>query len=187
LFGLVQLYAFQKQERPWRKALDRATVLALINLGLCPFLFFWHYVPGNLFFGAIVCLFGLSALLFLFFLNIVIVRLGAMLPDETLRLETRQYTALNRTLLIALLAIAGTYLLLTRVLSLYFPQIPRLPERVNLLSLQIAIPALGIEISSLWFVLLLTCILLLLPLSMTMALIWKTKEVIFENVFGISG
>jgi len=29
---------FQKQERPWRNALDRAKLLGLVNLGLCPFL-----------------------------------------------------------------------------------------------------------------------------------------------------
>jgi hypothetical protein len=30
LFGLLQITSFQKQERPWRAALDRAKVLALI-------------------------------------------------------------------------------------------------------------------------------------------------------------
>src|SRR5258705_9421374 len=31
LFGLWQLGAFQKQERPWRNALDRARFFALVN------------------------------------------------------------------------------------------------------------------------------------------------------------
>ena len=37
-----------------------------------------------------------------------------------------------------------------------------------------------IERGSLWFLILLV----LLPLAMTMALLWKTKEVILESVFG---
>jgi hypothetical protein len=37
-----------------------------------------------------------------------------------------------------------------------------------------------IEHGSLWFLILLV----LLPLAMTMALLWKTKEVILESVFG---
>ncbi len=37
-FGLWLLGDFQKQERVWRAALDRARVLSLINFGLSPFL-----------------------------------------------------------------------------------------------------------------------------------------------------
>src|SRR5437762_14144211 len=39
LFGLWQLGAFQSQERPWRHALDRARLFALINFMLSPFLY----------------------------------------------------------------------------------------------------------------------------------------------------
>ncbi len=184
LFGLWQLGSFQKQERPWRSALDRAQLLALINFGLSPFLFWWNHLPQNFFFGLMVCALAFSALLFLFTLNLVLLRLGAMLPDEALRLEIRHYTSLNRNLLITLLTIVATYLALTRVIIHFFPQIPHLPEHLDILSLQIAIPALGVEISSVWLIWVMTCLLVLLPLAMTMALIWKTKEVILENVFG---
>ena len=37
--------------------------------------------------------------------------------------------------------------------------------------------------SSIWLVI----PLVLLPLTMTMALLWKTKEVILDNVFGANG
>src|SRR5882757_8807334 len=50
-FGLWQLDSFQKQERPWRSALDRAKIFALINLGLSPFVFWWNHEPGLLVFG----------------------------------------------------------------------------------------------------------------------------------------
>lgn len=184
LFGLWQLGSFQKQERPWRSALTRAELFALVNVGLSPFLYWWNRVPGNPFFAGMVCALAFSGLLFLFTLNLVLRRLGAMLPDEALRHEIRHYSSLNRSLLLALLTIATTYVLLTRVVIRMFPQIPHLPEHVNILSLQIAIPALGWQVSSVWLIWLLACLLVLLPLAMTMALLWKTKEVILENVFG---
>src|SRR5689334_21734281 len=45
-FGLWQMTRFQKQERPWRSALDGARLLALVNFGLSPFLYWWNQVPG---------------------------------------------------------------------------------------------------------------------------------------------
>jgi hypothetical protein len=184
LFGLWQLGSFQKQERPWRAILERAQLLALINCGLSPFLYWWNHLPQQYFFSLMVCVLAFSALLFLFTLNLVLSRLGAMLPDEALRSEIRHYTSLNRNLLIALMTIVATYLVLTRIIIRFVPQIPHLPEHINLFSIQITVPALGIEISGIWIIWVLTCLLVLLPLSMTMALIWKTKEVILENVFG---
>jgi hypothetical protein len=179
LFGLWQLNTFQKQERPWRNALDRALVFALINFGLSPFLYWWNRVPEDLFFGTMVCLLAVSALLFLFALNLVLQRLGAMLPDETLRAEMRQYTPINRVLLIVLLLLSSVYVMLSR----FFPHSVPGSDNVDLLSLQIVVPAFGLEFNSAWVVLGLICLFILLPLAMTMALIWKTKEVILESVF----
>ena len=168
LFGLWQLDSFQKQERPWRNALDRARLIALVNFGLSPFLYFFNKIPENSFFLFVVVLLGLSALLFLFNLNLVIARLGEMLPDETLRQETRQFTVLNRTLLVLLLVLISVYVFLARM-----PELP-VPLMVLLAHLQ----RVGY-----WSLLLLV----LLPLSLTMALIWKTKEVILDNVFNRHG
>ena len=106
LYGLWQMSDFQKQERPWRNALDRAKLLGLVNFGLCPFLYWQNKMPGQPFFNAAVWVLVLSALLFLFNLNVVLKQLGAMLPDETLRHETRQFTVLNRWLLVLWLALA---------------------------------------------------------------------------------
>src|SRR5512133_3410732 len=93
LYGLIQMGAFQRQERVWRTALDCCRVLAFINFGLSPFLYWWNKVPGNTFFTVIVLTLVVSALLFLASLNWVLQRLGAMIPDEALRQETRQFTA----------------------------------------------------------------------------------------------
>jgi hypothetical protein len=165
LFGLWQLGAFQKQERAWRAALDRARLIGLVNFFLCPFLYWWNKIPDEPFFTLVVALLALSGLLFLFNLNLVLARLGEMLPDETLRQETRQFTVINRGLLVVLLLLAGAYVFLV--------QMPNLPAPLMM------VPA-RLERFSLWSLLMLA----LLPLALTMALIWKTKEVVLESVFG---
>jgi len=107
----------------------------------------------------------LSAVLFLFNLNLVLRRLGAMLPDETLRQETRQFTVLNRWLLVGLLFFAVAVAALAQWPS-PTPAVGRLLLWVNR----------GNGLLLIFFI--------LLPLAMTMALIWKTKEVILDAVFG---
>jgi hypothetical protein len=166
LFGLWQMGDFQKQERPWRNALDRAKLLGLVNFGLSPFLFWFSRMPEQLFFRAVIFVLILSAILFLFNLNVVLKQLGAMLPDETLRQETRQFTLFNRWLLVGWLVFVAA--------SIAVPQMFDLPAMINpkiLFWLQHA------EIAVLLF-------LGLAPLAITMALIWKTKETILDSVFG---
>jgi hypothetical protein len=165
LYGLWQMGEFQKQERPWRLALDRALVLALINLGLSPFIYWHNRLPGETFFTYTVSLLELTAVLFLFNLNLVLKRLAAMLPDETLRQETRQFTALNRWLLVVLLFFSLALLGLAG-LAPTAPPVGKVMYWVSRFS--------G----------LLLIFFILLPVAMTMALIWKTKEVILDAVFG---
>ena len=123
-------------------------------------------MPAQPFFNAVIFLLALSAIVFLFNLNVVIKQLGAMLPDETLRHETRQFTALNRFLLAALLFFCLVYVVLLRD--------PRLP---------VALGALfdWLQDFGFWGLTLFA----LLPLAMTMALLWKTKEVILDSVFSV--
>ena len=71
---------------------------------------------------------------------------------------------MNRTLLIVLVGLAALYL--------FLQQMPQLPGTLLLV-------LAGLQRFSQTFVLLLV----LLPLSMTMALLWKTKEVILDSVF----
>lgn len=165
LFGLWQMSSFQKQERVWRAALDRAIGLSMVNLGLSPFLYWWNKVPASVFFTIAVIVMTVSALLFLGSLNVVLQRLGAMLPDETLRLETRQFTTLNLNLIWATFILCGVYIGLGQLKAppLYLQAVMIVLDR-----------------GSFWFLVLLV----LLPLAMTMALLWKTKEVILDNVFG---
>lgn len=168
VFGLWQLDSFQKQERPWRSALDRAKIFALINLGLSPFVFWWNREPDLFLFDISMHALELSAWFFLFSLNTVLLRLGAMLPDETLRHETRQFTSLNQVLLVGLLLLVAVQVALARI--------HEVPQQFG------AILALW-DRGSFWLLMLL----ILLPLAMTMALVWKTKEVILDSVFGVKG
>ena len=166
LFGLWQMDDFQRQERPWRKALDRAKLLGIVNLGLSPFLYWYSRMPSQPFFFWSVIILFFSALFFLFNLNVVLRQLGAMLPDETLRQETRHFTSLNRWLIISWMIFAAIVIAL--------PQIFNLPAHFSLKSL-------------FWFQhirVTLQLVLGLAPLAITMALIWKAKEVILDSVFG---
>jgi len=165
LYGIWQMSSFQKQERVWRRALDQALSLSLINLGLSPFLYWWNKVPTNGFFLVMVILITVSGLLFLASLNLVLQRLGAMLPDEALRLETRQFTGLNLNLIGATFVLCAIYLVLSQL-------------KTPPLYLQAVMIVL--DHGSFWLLVLLV----LLPMAMTMALLWKTKEVILDNVFG---
>lgn len=169
-YGLAQLGHFQKQERIWRAALNRAQVFAIINIGLAPFLFWWHHAPDELFFNHVVIIFAATGLLFLSELNVVLARLTAMLPEETLRQEAKQFTTLNRILIFCTFLIAVIYLSLNQM-----EQLPDFLE--NLLSHQsrVVLPRIFFVVA---------VFLLLTPLAITMALIWKTKEVILESVFG---
>ena len=163
VYGLWQMSDFQRQERPWRHALDRTQLLALVLLGLCPFIYWHNKLPEQVFFGDAVFVLELAGVLFLFNLNLVLKRLGAMLPDETLRHETRQFTAFNRWLLVGLVFFAIVVAALVQSPSPHSSKILFLVNRASNLLL-------------IFFI--------LLPLAMTMALIWKTKEVILDAVFG---
>ena len=166
LFGLWQMSSFQKQERPWRNALDRAKLLGLVNFGLCPFLFWFNHMPGQDYFRDAIFVLVISGLLFVFNLNVVLKQLGAMLPDETLRHDINLFTALNRWMLTAWLFLLIAAIVIPKVS--YFA----MGRGMELLFL------LGrAEAAFLLF-------LGLAPLAITMALIWKTKEIIFESVFG---
>jgi hypothetical protein len=158
--------AFQKQERVWRSALDRAQLFGLVNLGLSPFLYWFNKVPASPFFLTAVMLLAVSGLFFLSSVNLVLQRLGAMLPDEALRQEIKQFTALNLNLLFTSLMLGILYAVLSQIPEAKLPpsliRLTIIFERTGLYSL---VP------------------LLLLPLAMTMALLWKTKEVILDGVF----
>ena len=135
----------------------------MLDAGLAPFLYWWHKFPSVPLFAACAGLLFLSSLFLLLQINCVLQRLCAMLPDETLRAETKLFTAFNITLLLVFLAGLSVYFLLTRL-----PFLPGCLDRW----MRAATPA------AIW----LSIFLILMPLAMTMALLWKIKEVIFSSL-----
>ena len=165
VYGLRQLSYFQKQERIWIKALDWAIMLGLVDTGLSPFLFWWNQRPDQEFYVVMVSLLAASGIIFLSSLNLVLYRLSAMLPDESLRLETRYFTTLNRFVLLAILLLGSLFLLWPR-----FSGLPVLPLNLDRL----------VTSGGPWLIVFLA----LVPLALTMAMVWKIKQVILDSVFG---
>jgi hypothetical protein len=163
-YGLRQMRDFQRQERVWQHALHRAEIFAIVNTGLAPFLFWWHRFPLEPLYFVCVTFLAVSGFLFLICLNQVLRRLAAMLPDEMLRLETRTFTTINTWLLSAALGSLSVYLALTD-----FQGAARLIGRHGL-----DLPMIGE-----WLILFLT----LMPVAVTLALLWKIKEAIFTSFF----
>jgi hypothetical protein len=163
-YGLRQLRDFQKQERIWQQALTRAEILAVINIGLAPFLFWWHRFPDISFYVVCVIVFIFSVLLFLMQINHVLRRLCAMLPDENLRAETKMFTTLNITMF--LIVFFG----LAVCVALAHEQM--LPRAIWMM-------LIGENPRGLWAMLFMG----LFPLAMTLAILWKIKEVIFLSIF----
>ena len=163
-YGLNLLSDFQKQERIWRESLERTKLLALINVGLSPFIYWYNRLPEEQLYGIAVLLLIVTGLLFLFNLNHMLQRLAAMLPDETLRTETRVFGNLNISIVASILVLSGLFY--------FFRQLEQLPQLViHFLTI--------LQLLRLW----LFVFLILLPIAMTMTLIWKIKEVIFASVF----
>ncbi|MCD6049649.1 MAG: hypothetical protein K0Q55_1052 [Verrucomicrobia bacterium] len=165
LYGLNELSHFQKQERVWTDALDRTKMFALVNLGLSPFIYWWNQFSDNPFFTQAIIVMAISSLLFLVSLNFLLQRLTAMLPDEMLRAETKVFTQMNLGLIAGLVLAMALFQLLT-----YVSDLP-----------VIVIKTLDILNATrrAWLLLL-----ALLPLAMTMTLLWKTKEVVLSSIFG---
>ncbi|MDX1950540.1 MAG: hypothetical protein SFY81_00055 [Verrucomicrobiota bacterium] len=163
-YGLTQLAYFHPQERVWRHALDRTKLLALINVGLAPFIFWWNRVPSNNFYFFSVLLLMLSGLLFLFNLNQSLQRLAAMLPDETLRMETRFFGSMNLYLLCGILILITGYVTVR--------QMREIPDALRMMMQ-------ALEITRQWLLI----FMILLPMAMTMTLIWKIKEVVMASIF----
>lgn len=165
LYGLRSLVRFQPQERVWTGAVERASLLNLLLLGLLPFAHWWSVRPAHPLFLQSLGLFVLSGIGFMLALNGVLFRLAAMLPDEVLRSDTRLFTRVNGWL-IGMLAVllAGDWA------AMAMPRVVPLAVQVFLSDL---------AESRNW----LFTMLALLPLALTMTLVWKAKEAILTSVF----
>lgn len=163
--GLVRLGDFQRRERIWQGSLLTSQVLALLVVGLSPFLFLWSRAPSVDFFGRSVLLLLAVALVFLVALMRTLERLAAMLPDETLHGDTRLFRGLTAYLVSVLIGVSAT---------LYWRMAPgRLSE-----FLEIPRQPLGLGRQAILL------LLILIPVAMAMAVTWKLKEVVLALATG---
>jgi hypothetical protein len=163
-YGLWQMRDFHRQERIWQLALYRAEIFAIINIGLAPFLYWWHRFPTVSFYFICVNFLAVSGFFFVMQVNRVLRRLGAMLPDEMLRAEARTFTQLSIGMLLGALVMLTAHLYLAR-----FQRAPRLLGR----------HWFDLQIITEWLALFLT----LMPVAVTLALLWKLKEAILTSFF----
>ncbi len=164
LFGLIQMSRFQTGERVWRHALDRTIMVGWVNVGLTPFLYFWHVYPGVMFFSLSVSLLFVCGLVYLYHLNEVLRRLASMIPDHTLWHDTQLFTGMNRRTLSMVMVFALVY---------HGAQyLPRLSPMWAALLRQA-------EMVRPWLVVMMVVI----PVAMTMSLLWKIKEILLDNLY----
>lgn len=163
-YALAQIARFQPAERIWQRVLNRSRILALLAAGLSPFLYWWKMMPESLYFRFAVLVLVLSGLLLLVTVNQMLRRLAAMLPDETLRLEARMFTTLNLGVLLGALLLSAAWVALRQSPLLAAPPllVSDLAQRTGPLMLLLVV---------------------LVPLALTMALIWKIKETVLASVF----
>lgn len=165
IYGVRQLRRFQSQERIWMAALERTEIFSWLLFALSPFPIWWNRSPDQDFFANSVVVLIFGGLGFLLALNYALFRLAAMIPDQTLRLETGFFSRLNRGLLLTQAILLGAYLVLQR----HHRTLPPFwSEALELL-----------EAGRQWLVLLLA----LVPVALTMTLVWKAKDVILCSVF----
>ena len=166
LYGLGMLGRFQPQERVWTGALDRARLLGLLLLALIPFAHWWSVRPTERLFVESVLLLVFGGIGFMLALNRVLLRLTTMLPDLVLRADTRLFSRVNACLIGMLGVLVGL-----EAVAMQQPGI--MPPYLQALVLELGE-------SRNWLFIMLA----LVPLALTMTLLWKAKESIHESVFG---
>ncbi len=168
LFGLLRMAPYQRGERVWQNALLVAQMLALLVVGLSPFLFLWSRMPSIEFFARAVALLLGVALVFLVALLGTLERLAAMMPDDTVRGDAQLFRGLTAYVVSVL---AGVFV------TLYWRLAPgHLSE-----FLEIPKHPLGFGRQAILL------LLILVPVAMAMAVTWKLKEVVLATVLGGRG
>lgn len=163
LFGVSRVGRLHPQERIWQRSLLVAQLLALLLVGLSPFLYLWSRAPGYEFYARAVLLLVAASFVFVLALTRVLQRLAAMLPDEPTRGDARLFHGLSCYVVAVLAGVAITiYVRLSPIPLSEFLALPRQPFGFGRQAL----------------LLLLT----LVPVAMAMSIAWKLKEVVMGMV-----
>jgi len=183
-YGTHSLSHFQKQERLWQGTVHFAKVLALLMLGLVPFLHWQQQITSDTITWSSMsnaqqhviysaCIFFTASMMYVLNLNHVLARLVAMLPDPILRGDVRLFVYLN----------FGLFLLL--IINLWLHQ----KADAVFLGLREIAPGLAESIGSyLGLAAFLKTVILwiaTLIVTLTMTMLWKTKEAVLNSVFSL--
>lgn len=163
LFAVHQLSACQPGDPRWQAAVERARLLAVLLTGLAPFLHWYRLVPRHEHYQYAMLAAAVAGLLFTANLGGLLVRLTALLNRPALHDEARLFLGINLPLLV------GEMLLLLGWATL-------IRSRLGPAALAVAAPYLP----RLGFAALL---LIVLPIALTMTLIWKVKQAILDEAF----
>lgn len=165
-YGVNKLSRYQPENVAWQRSIDRARWYGLFLIGLSPFLYWWCRVPENVHFRIAAMALIVIGMLFLGQLNMILRRLTQTLPDQTLRSETAFMAKLNIGVLV-LVALAQVFFFSLNRVSV--TAATQWLSRDNLMLLRLS------EI--------LVLLLMVLPVAITMAVMWKIKELILDSVF----
>jgi len=171
-FGTFRLGAVKVLGARWTRRARLSTVLAFFSLYFSPFLYWWQAVPYDAFLT--VNLFGLilSIVLFLISLNFLSMELGRYLGDNSLRRESKLFLGLNALVLAVPSSSAFAWVTYRGLqgesslnIGMQFLNLFRLhyPWRLSLF------------------------VVLFLPVSLTLANIWRVKEILLDEIKKLPG
>jgi len=181
-FGVSRIKKFQPQENIWQGSVKVIELLALVMVGLAPFLHWLNQIPGlpavhmsagqkHIVYSTAI--FVAVSIMFLIHLNHVLSRLAAMLPDPILRGDIRLFSTINFVLFIPLLATLWG----SQLSDLIFGWLRNsAPGLANSLGNSLVIHEF-LELAAL-------CVASLI-IAITMAMIWKAKETVLDGVFSL--
>ncbi|MEE2714460.1 MAG: hypothetical protein VYD34_00460 [Verrucomicrobiota bacterium] len=180
--GASRLRYFKPEEYIWQSAVKITEVLALLMVGLSPFLHWIQILPElsasgytvgqkHIIYSTII--FCTASIMFLLNLNHVLTRLGAMLPDPILRADIKLFVTLNFILFLPLLVAMWCCRLSDGLFGVLQHQAPGMAESIGSpASLEHFMKASVIWIAT-------------LIITTTMAMIWKTRESVLNGVFSL--
>ena len=181
-YGTSRMKCFQPQEGVWQSAVRMSEVLAIIMVGLVPFLHWQQTIPDQAaaFYSPeqkhvvySVIIFCAASVMFLLNLNHLLNRLVAMLPDPIQRADIRFFVIVNFVLFLPLMLSMCLSQLSLPLYNWFAQNHPQLAQRIG--------SVLGLEN----FLHLVTLWIATLIVATSMAMLWKTKEAILNSVFSL--
>lgn len=161
LFATHLLARVEFSDTQWNVTTDRCRVFALVATGMSPFIYWWARIPEQPFFLAAMHGLILVAIVLLLGLNRLLVELAGHLNNDLELQEAKLFAGVNRWLLTNTLVVTILFFIVYRLRSL--------PSSIaNFVGV---IDQAGLFIA---------LFLIVLPLALTMTIVWKLKEAVLE-------